>query len=103
MDLRHGIVRDHAGSPYAAKSAYTLGWIYEHRLQKSDSALAQYKALVEHFGSTRYAAAVRGRIGTTEAPQDSTVLPGRGRLPRSERMERDSTARQVIDPRKVIE
>ncbi|MBI2619131.1 MAG: tetratricopeptide repeat protein [Ignavibacteriales bacterium] len=68
------IVRDHPVSPYAAKSEYATGWLYEYRLAKPDSALNYYKSLVESYGTSSYAAAVRHRIRreVEETPVDTT-------------------------------
>jgi len=49
-------------SPFAAKSVYTVGWIYEHRLSQPDSALSQYKALVQTYAGSPYAAVVRPKV-----------------------------------------
>ncbi|MEP0822898.1 MAG: tetratricopeptide repeat protein [Ignavibacterium sp.] len=56
------LMRDHAESPYAAKSLYALGWLYEHRLGRPDSALLCYTTVMERYGNTRFAQAVRDRL-----------------------------------------
>ncbi|MEK7669973.1 MAG: tetratricopeptide repeat protein, partial [Bacteroidota bacterium] len=64
------------GSPFAAKSEYTIGWIYEHRLSKPDSALAHFTKLMEQHGSSKYAAAIRTRLAEASAQvQDTTKIP----------------------------
>jgi len=62
-----GIAAKFPASPFAAKSEYTIGWIYEHRLSKPDSALAHFKKLMEEHGSSRYAAAIRTRLAEVPA------------------------------------
>jgi tetratricopeptide (TPR) repeat protein len=49
-------------SSLAAKSQYAIGWIYEQRLSKPDSALISYKTLVDRYKSSPYASSVRNRI-----------------------------------------
>ena len=67
------IVNEHSSSPYAAKSKYTMGWIYEHYLTNPDSALSQYKQVAEQYGSTEYGAAARRRLPPPPAPPPSTA------------------------------
>jgi len=63
-------------SPFAARSEYTIGWIYEHRLSKPDSALAHFRKLMEQHGSSKYAVAIRTRLAEAPAPlQDTTKIP----------------------------
>ena len=71
-----GITARFPASPFASKSEYTIGWIYEHRLSKPDSALAHFKKLMEQHGSSKYAAAIRTRLAEAPAPvQDTTKIP----------------------------
>ncbi|MBN2572428.1 MAG: hypothetical protein JXA68_09895 [Ignavibacteriales bacterium] len=44
-------------SDFAAKSLYTIGWIYENELEMSDSAGSIYKLLVEKYKDSQYAKA----------------------------------------------
>jgi TolA-binding protein len=55
-------------SPLAAKSRYTMGWLYENRLSNPDSALSQYKQVVERYKSTAYANAALRRIPQEPPP-----------------------------------
>jgi hypothetical protein len=52
-----------------------MGWLYENCLSKPDSALSQYKQVVELYGTTAYANAALRRIpqslGPPAAPSDS--------------------------------
>ncbi len=58
-------------SPYAAKSRYAIGWIYENRLQQPDSALIHYKAVVDQYSNSTYASSARPRI-SSEMPADTS-------------------------------
>jgi len=42
-------------SPYAPRSLYALGWVYEKNIQNIDSALYYYQKLIEKFPGTEYA------------------------------------------------
>jgi TolA-binding protein len=75
LDTLRTIVDRYPKSPLAAKSTYTMGWLYENCLSKPDSALSQYKQVVELYGTTAYANAALRRIpqslGPPAAPSDS--------------------------------
>ncbi len=62
-------------SSFAAKSLYTTGWIYENRLLQPDSALVYYKVLLELYGNSLYASAVKLKVTVQEVPvSPDTVL-----------------------------
>jgi tetratricopeptide (TPR) repeat protein len=46
-------------SKFAAKSLYTVGWIFEHPLHNYDSALYYYKLLLEKYPNSEYADDIR--------------------------------------------
>lgn len=69
------IVREYPQSPFAAKSAYALGWLYEFRLQYPDTALSYYRSLLEHFGASEYAVTVRRRVEPKSVSPDSLSVP----------------------------
>lgn len=98
------IARIYPQSPYAAKSAYALGWVYEHRLQQPDTALSFYRSLVEHFGTSEYARVVRRRIQVGDAPPDSAGV--RQEAPKEDDeqlMERRSRETPKRDTKVIIE
>lgn len=67
------IAKEFPFSPFASKSAYTIGWLYENRLSQPDSALSEYARLLQSYAGTPYAAVVRPRIRAIEAARvDST-------------------------------
>jgi tetratricopeptide (TPR) repeat protein len=71
LETLRRIVDRYPRSPLAAKSKYTMGWLYENRLSNPDSALSQYKQVVERYGSTAYAKAAQHRI--PQAPPPGTA------------------------------
>ncbi|HLA69202.1 MAG TPA: outer membrane protein assembly factor BamD [Bacteroidota bacterium] len=70
------ITSDFPLSPFAAKSAYTVGWLYEHRLSQPDSALNQYTVLLQTYSSSPYAARVRPRIRAIQLSRTDTTSTG---------------------------
>ncbi len=56
-------------SKFAAKSLYTVGWIYENELFKPDSAFFYYDSLVSSFGKSDYAKAVQQKVAFYETEQ----------------------------------
>lgn len=94
------LVAAYPASPFAAKSLYAMGWLYEHRLGKPDSALTCYTSVMEQYRGSQYAEAVRARLDPNakapqaEPPPDERTPGGRAR--------RDIEQRPVERP-KVIE
>jgi len=98
------IVNKYPLSPFAAQSAYAVGWLYEYRLGKPDSALAHYNDLIQHFSDTPYASLLRKRLKPpSAAPADSV----RGELERreigKEKTPRTEEAAKATPAEKVIE
>ncbi|MBI4418376.1 MAG: tetratricopeptide repeat protein [Ignavibacteriales bacterium] len=56
------ILNEYPSSSYAPKSLFALGWLYEHRLGLPDSALSCYNGVMERYGNSHYAQAVRNRL-----------------------------------------
>lgn len=57
-------------SQYAAKSLYTVGWIYENELFKPDSAFFYYDSLISSFNKSEYAKAVQGKVTFYKAEEE---------------------------------
>lgn len=66
------LIRQFPDSPLAAQSAYAIGWIFEHKLSQPDSAIANYKRVVDRYGESPFSALVRPRIGLAVAPVEET-------------------------------
>ncbi len=84
--LLQTVIADYPSSPQAAKSRYAIGWIYENRLSKMDSAAAQYKMLLSEYPSTPFAKVISGRqldtlatvqSQTNSLPSDTTASVSR--------------------------
>lgn len=61
LDALNDIIARYPASPHAAKCRYALGWLYENRLGKMDSAAAEYKVLIAQYPATSFAKAVSQR------------------------------------------
>ncbi len=95
------IARTYPESPFAAKGAYAIGWIYEYRLHQPDTALSYYRSLVEHFGTSPYARVVRRKIQEAGVPSDSTEVGPKEADER--RMEEKLRERSKRDTKVIIE
>ena len=77
------VVRHYPVSGVAAKSQYAIGWLYENRLAKMDSAAVKYKILIAQYPTSPYARAVSGKIldtlASVAAPIDTVAR--RAQLP----------------------
>lgn len=56
------IYKNYPESPYAPRSLYAIGWIYEKDLNVIDSAYYYYKLLIEKYPNSEYAEDVRKSI-----------------------------------------
>jgi hypothetical protein len=74
-------------------------------LHRPDTALSFYKNLVEHFGSTQYAGAVRNRLQLAEGSPDSLSTPvQRPKKPDERRHEeKDVEKKAPRDKKEIIE
>ncbi|HTX18385.1 MAG TPA: tetratricopeptide repeat protein [Bacteroidota bacterium] len=61
------IVRDRSGSSFSPKALYAIGWIYENKLDKADSASAVYRRLIKAYPRSDFAVAVIPKIQEEDA------------------------------------
>jgi outer membrane protein assembly factor BamD (BamD/ComL family) len=114
-DRFDSIATAYPSSPLVAKSLYAAGWTYDNRLDRADSAVVRYQAVVQRFGATEYAEQARRRL-TLLGPAKSDSAKTRTAPPRSDDLQpepqkvppmrdsderppgaRDSTRTKVID------
>jgi tetratricopeptide (TPR) repeat protein len=73
------IITRYPASPVIPKCRYAIGWLYENRLAKMDSAAAEYKLLIAQYPATPYARAVSARqldtLATTAVKIDTVSRP----------------------------
>jgi tetratricopeptide (TPR) repeat protein len=73
-DRLDSIVTAYPSSALVAKSLYAAGWTYDNRLDRADSAVVRYQAVVQRFGATEYAEQARRRLAMLgPAKTDSTT------------------------------
>jgi tetratricopeptide (TPR) repeat protein len=73
-------------SPVVAKSRYAIGWVYENRLAKMDSAAAEYRVLIALYPATPYARAMNARqLDTLAASQAKTDTASRQIQPQNQK------------------
>jgi len=56
-------------SSYTPKAMYTVGWIFETKLVRNDSAAKWYKQLLARYPSSDFAAAVQPKVAVRENPK----------------------------------
>jgi cellulose synthase operon protein C len=61
METLRTITQFYPGSPFAAKSEYAIGWIFEHSLALPDSARVHYSSVTRNYSGTKYAVAAANR------------------------------------------
>lgn len=62
LPILYKIVQEHRSSPYCPKALYTIGWLYENKLEKEDSASAVYRRLIKVYPSSQFALAVKPKV-----------------------------------------
>ena len=56
LPILYSIVRDDRSSPFCPKALFAIGWLYENKLYKEDSASAVYRRLIAVYPSSQFAA-----------------------------------------------
>ena len=62
LPFLYKLVKENSKSPYSAKALYTLGWLYENKLEQRDSASAVYRRLIVGYPDSKFAMLVRPKI-----------------------------------------
>ncbi len=62
LSILYRIVQENRSSPYCPKALYTIGWLYENKLEKEDSASAVYRRLIKVYPGSQFALAVQPKI-----------------------------------------
>lgn len=61
------IAKENKTSPYSPKALYAIGWLYENKLEKEDSASAVYRRLLTAYPGSQFALAVRPKVQEEDA------------------------------------
>lgn len=63
------------GSKYEPRTLYSIGWMYERKLRRYDSALHYYKLLVERYPNSEYANDVKLAVEYLAAVRSGEPIP----------------------------
>lgn len=69
------IADKHAKTPKGAKARYAMGWIYENILMKNDSAIVEYRKLIEQQPNSIYAERVRPKLAALDVKEQALPPP----------------------------
>ena len=61
------IKKDYPESVYVPKSLYTIGWLYENKINLPDSAVNYYTTLIDVYQNSEFASAVRNKVRAYES------------------------------------
>ena len=67
-------------SPWAPKSLYALGWMFENNIKNRDSAVFYYRLLVERYPQSEYTKDIRAGVEMALAFQSGLYNPNTGRI-----------------------
>ncbi len=62
LPILYKIVKENRSSSYCPKALYTIGWLYENKLEKEDSASAVYRRLIKTYPGSQFALAVQPKV-----------------------------------------
>lgn len=60
-------------SIYVPKSIYTIGWLYENKINQPDSAVSYYSRLLDDYSNSEYASAVRAKVNTFQTEMEKII------------------------------
>ena len=62
LPFLYRLVKENSASSFSAKALYTLGWLYENKLEKKDSASAVYRRLIAGYPDSKFTLLIRPKI-----------------------------------------
>lgn len=80
LRLLYRIVKENSTSPFSAKALYAIGWLYENKLEKRDSASVVYRRLIAAYPESRFAGAVRPKVEEEDNARKEAELKARVEL-----------------------
>ncbi|MCZ7603494.1 MAG: tetratricopeptide repeat protein [Melioribacteraceae bacterium] len=84
------ISHEHPESIFKPKSLYTIGWIYENKINQPDSAAVYYSVLVDEYRNSDYAKAVNPKVNNYKAEQQ--------RIENEKKKAEEDAKQQELDP-----
>jgi len=73
LDRLQKITTAYPSSPVSAKSQYAIGWVYEYKLGRPDTARVKYKSLLGRYPNSPYSRLVAARMLDTTAIQVASI------------------------------
>jgi outer membrane protein assembly factor BamD (BamD/ComL family) len=80
LRLLYRIVKENATSPFSAKALYAIGWLYENKLERRDSASVVYRRLIAAYPESRFAGAVRPKVEEEDNAKKEAELKAKEEL-----------------------
>lgn len=80
LRLLYRIVKENAASPFSAKALYAIGWLYENKLERRDSASVVYRRLIAAYPDSRFAGAVRLKVEEEDNARKEAELKAKEEL-----------------------
>jgi TolA-binding protein len=77
VDTFRQIARRYPSSPYSSRALFAAGWIYENKLDNTDSAIAHYERLTAQYPASPYAIQVRPKLGEVALLRKNQSAPPR--------------------------
>jgi outer membrane protein assembly factor BamD (BamD/ComL family) len=80
LRLLYRIVKENSTSPFSAKALYAIGWLYENKLERRDSASVVYRRLIAAYPESRFAGAVRPKVEEEDNAKKEAELKAKEEL-----------------------
>jgi TolA-binding protein len=89
LRLLYRIVKENATSPFSAKALYAIGWLYENKLDRRDSASVVYRRLIAAYPESRFAGAVRPKVEEEDNAKKEAELKAKEELEAKKKKEEE--------------
>ena len=90
LRLLYRIVKDNVASPFSAKALYAIGWLYENKLARLDSASVVYRRLIAAYPESRFASAVRPKLEEEDKAKREAELKAKEELEAKKKQEEEA-------------
>jgi TolA-binding protein len=80
LRLLYRLVKENATSSFSAKALYAIGWLYENKLARRDSASVVYRRLIAAYPESRFAGAVRPKVEEEDNARKEAELKAKEEL-----------------------
>jgi TolA-binding protein len=100
LRLLYQIVKENATSPFSAKALYAIGWLYENKLERRDSASVVYRRLIAAYPESRFAGAVRPKVEEEDNARKEAELKAKEELEAKKKAEAELKAKEELEAKK---